>query len=329
MKKRRFLSLCMAGVLSVSAVLPAYAEVGPGKTEDPIPDGVTQEKWVRLNDQSIEFNELEDLVRYYNPDMQNTVDTIQNSIGNMKYIQDEMTGYIRDLESEAEDLKVRGGTDSIDGMKQYIILNATIKGIKSSSESLRRTLNYMNRANSSVNSNIIFAGNNYTYYASQIMTGYSPDSSPVIGPVPELDPAVLSNMDLEADTAKALGNNYELISERRTSSDKTTTGMKNKEARVLEGEQRVAVTMESYYQAVLQAGSTYEAACTAYERAELEKVKADRSIQLGMLGKISYLQAQMSYLQAGSEKQSAYNTLYQAYDTYQWAIKEIIMTQTQ
>ncbi|WP_077609835.1 glutamate racemase [Clostridium sp. Marseille-P2415] len=56
---------------------------------------------------------------------------------------------------------------------------------------------------------------------------------------------------------------------------------------------------------------------------------ADRSFQLGMLSKISNLQAQMAFLQAESAKQSAYNTLYQAYDTYQWAVDGIIMTSEQ
>lgn len=399
MRKRSFLPLCIAAILTVPPVMPAYGAVGPGQTGNPIPDGVTEEQWNRLNDQSIEFNELPDLVRYFNPDMQNTVDTIQNSIGKVKYIQDEMKGYIRDLESESEDLKDSGAANSGEGMQQYIILNMTVKGLKSSSEGLGRTLDYMNRPNSLVNSNITYAAKNYTFYANQIMTGYnsalasrvllqkvseisqaayesqkmsrqlgmateedvlsahkevlsarssllkientidslrrslclitgySPDSETVIGTVPQLDSSVLSTMDLETDTAKAIGNNYSLISTRRTASNQTTTGITNKEDRVTEGEQSVAVTMESYYQEVMQAKSAYEAACIAYERASLEKEKADRSIQSGMLSKISYLQAHMRFLQVESEKQSSYITLYQAYDTYQWAISGIIIAQ--
>ncbi|MEY8355573.1 TolC family protein, partial [Lachnospiraceae bacterium 54-53] len=294
-----------------------------------------------------------------------------------------------------------GEISSPEGMQQYITLNTMAKMMKSSSEAMGKTLDYLERPNSSLNSNITYAAKNYTYYANQIMvgynsavasrellqkvseisssayearklsyqlgmvteadlisaqkdvlsaqssllkvestidslrrslnlmTGYSADSSPAIGTVPVLAEAALSALDLEADTAKAIGNNYTLISERRASSDKTTTGMKNKEASVSAGEQNVAVTMESYYQAVMQAKSAYEAAGTAYERAKLEKGKADRSYQLGMLGKISYLQAEMAFLQAESEWQSAYNTLYQAYDTYQWAVKGIIMTSAQ
>ncbi|MEY8356827.1 TolC family protein [Lachnospiraceae bacterium 54-53] len=94
----------------------------------------------------------------------------------------------------------------------------------------------------------------------------------------------------------------------------------------MEGAQNVAVAMESCYQEVMQAKSAYEAAGTAYEKAKLEKDRADRSYRLGMLGKISYLQAEMAFLQAKSEWQSAYNTLYQAYDTYQWAVEGISLS---
>ena len=69
---------------------------------------------------------------------------------------------------------------------------------------------------------------------------------------------------------------------------------------------------------MLQAKSAYDSACTAFEKASLDKAKADRSYQLGMLSKIQYLQTEMAYLQAEGEKSSAYNTYYQAYDTYQW-----------
>ncbi|MEY8357384.1 hypothetical protein AALB39_29155, partial [Lachnospiraceae bacterium 54-53] len=130
MRKRSFLPLCMAAVLTVTPVMPAYGAVGPGQTENPIPDGVTEEQWERLNDQSIEFDELPDLVRYFNPDMQNTVDTIQNSLGDIRYIQGEMKGYIRDLESEAEDLKDWGEISSPEGMQQYITLNTMAKMMK-------------------------------------------------------------------------------------------------------------------------------------------------------------------------------------------------------
>jgi len=398
MKKKYFLSVCIAAVLTVSAVYPAYGAAGPGQPESPIPDGVTEEQWNRLNDQTIEFDELPELVRYFNPSVLNTTDTIHDSLDNQRYIHDEMCRYIMDLKDEADELKDSGAADSADGMEQFMILNMTVKSMKNSAETMGRALDYIDRPNSAVNSNITTAVKNYTYYANQtmigynsalanratlqkvaelsaaaleaqklsvgqgvateadvlsaqkevlsaqasllkldntidslrnslcLMTGYSPDAVPAIGGLPELEPGTVSAIDLEADTAKAIGNNYNVISQRHSASNKTTTGMKNKEARVSEGEQNVAVTLQSYYQAVLQGKTAYEAACTSYEKAVLEKGKADCSFKLGMLSKISYLQAQMAFLQAESAKQNAYNTFYQAYDTYQWAVNGIIIS---
>ena len=378
-------------VLSVPSTGNAYG-AGPGQAGESIPEGMTKEQWDRLNDQVIQFDELPDLVRYFNPDVQNTVTSITNSIDNTQYIYDEMRGYIRDLESDADELKDSGVTASAEGMVQYNVLNTTVKSLKTSADTMKQTLDYMNRADSSTKSNITQAVKNYTNNANQLMisynsaqsgisslkklveadtdilesvkaryslgtaahadvlsaqkdllsaqssllsventtdslrrslclmTGYSADSQPVIGGIPQLDMAEITNLDLEADTEMAVRNNYSLISDRHASSGKTTTGMKYKDAGVSQGEQTVAVTMQSNYHAVQQAKAAYEAACTAYEMAALEWGKAEHSIQHGLISKNESLQAQMKFLQAESEKQSTYNDLYQAYDTYQWAV---------
>lgn len=405
MRKRNFLPLCMAAVLTVLGVSPAvqaYA-AGPGQTGEAIPEGVTEEQWSKLNDQSIEFGELPDLVRYFNPSVKNISIQVGDGIDNYRYIYEKMRRYIKDLRDDADEARDSGEMTTVEGMTVPLsmVLSSTADAVEKQADKIQRGLEVMERPDSSANSNITYAVKNYTYYANQIMigynsalasrellqkaldlstsaydtqnlslrlgmvteadvlsahkgvlsaqasllsldntidslkkslylmTGYSSDAAAAIGTVPELDMAALSAIDLEADTAKAIGNNYDLIKLRHGSSNKSTTGMKNKEDSVSESEQTIRVTMQSYYEAVRQAKSAYDAACTAYEKATLEKGKADRSYQLGMLGKINYLQAQMAFLQAESGKQSAYNTLYQAWDTYKWAAEGIIMTSSQ
>ena len=397
MKKSAILTFCMAAGLAVSFIIPVYGSTGPCQKENPVPNGITKEQWDKLNDQTIEFNELSDLVRYFNPGIQNTTDTIYDSLENQRYIQNEMKRYIMDLNDEADELKNSGAADTAHGMEQYMILSQTVKSMKASAEKMGRSLTYMDRSNSSVQSNITQAVKSNTYYADQVMisynntlanrntlikaaelsnaaletqklsvkqgistetdilsaqkeaqsaqnsllkldqtidslrsslclmTGYSKDTTPAIGNLPAIDSGAISAINLEADTAKAIGNNYNLISERHTASNHSTTGMNNKIARVSEGEQNVAITMQSYYQALLQENNAYEAACTSFEKAVLEKDKADRSYQTGILSKIGYNQAQLSYLKAESAKQNAYGSLYQAYDTYQWAVNGVIM----
>lgn len=377
--------------------MPAYGSAGPGQTENPVPDGITNEQWDKLNDEKIEFDELPDLVRFFNPSIQNTTDMINDSLGNQRYIQDEMKRYIMDLKDEAAELKDSGAADTPQGMEQYMILNNTVKSMKTSVEKMGRSLDYMERSNSSVQSKITQSVKYNTYYANQVMIsynstlanqitlkkalelsnaaletqklsvkqggatetellsaqkevlsaqssllklnatidslrsslclmiGYSKDTAPEIGGLPELDFGRISAINLEADTAKAIGNNYNLISQRHTASNHTTTGMNNKNASISAGEQNVTITIQSYYQTLLQEKNTYEAACTSYDKAVLEKEKADCSYEIGLLSKTSYIQAQLSYLKAESSRQNAYASMYQAYDTYQWAVNGVIM----
>lgn len=390
MRKKGYLSACMAVSLALTAALPVYGAAGPGSTSIAIPDGMGEETWNRLNDQTIEFDELSDLVRYFNPDVKNIADSAGNELSNQQYVYDEMRMSIRDLNDNAQAMKDSGTKE---GEEAYMALKGTVKVLDGQAQMLDKVIK---RINSGVNKNVDRYSKTFSSAADQIMigyssalanrdvvqkaldlsvagyeaqslsqkqglateadvlaankgvlaaqaalaqldntidglkrslclmTGYSADGAVLIGNIPQLDLSTITALDLEADTAKAIGNNYDLIDSRRGGSNKTTTGIKNKEASISEGEQNLTVTMQSFYQEILQAKAAYDASSTAYEKAVLEKEKADRSYQLGMLSKISYLQAQMAFSQAEGEKQSAYNTLYQAYNTYQWAVNGIV-----
>lgn len=390
MRKKGYLSACMAVSLALTAALPVYGAAGPGSTSIAIPDGMGEETWNRLNDQTIEFDELSDLVRYFNPDVKNIADSAGNELSNQQYVYDEMRMSIRDLNDNAQAMKDLGTKE---GEEAYMAIKGTVKVLDGQAQMLDKVIK---RINSGVNKNVDRYSKTFSSAADQIMigyssalanrdvvqkaldlsvagyeaqslsqkqglateadvlaankgvlaaqaalaqldntidglkrslclmTGYSADGAVLIGNIPQLDLSTITALDLEADTAKAIGNNYDLIDSRRGASNKTTTGIKNKEASISEGEQNLTVTMQSFYQEILQAKAAYDASSTAYEKAVLEKEKADRSYQLGMLSKISYLQAQMAFSQAEGEKQSAYNTLYQAYNTYQWAVNGIV-----
>lgn len=405
MRNKNILPVFMAALLTVAAPLSVYGDVGPGQAQNTIPEGVTQEQWDRLNDQTIEFEELSDLVRYFNPDLQNIVDSININVENIEYLYNkakskEMQEYINNMEDNAKKAKETGAVNE-EGQPIYPILEGMLKKIKKDAANMQRTIKNMKQTNSSVNFNINHSSRQFEYYADQVMigynsaaanqallqkvvelsnaayeaqelgkrigtategdvlsakkellsaqssllslthtvdglqrslglmTGYSADSKPVIGGLPQLDMQEVSSLDLEGDTAKAINNNYNVIDLRRGSSGKTTKGMENKQTSVSEAEQGVAISMQSFYQQIKQAKTAYDAACTSYEKATLDKGKAERAFQMGMLSKIAYLQSQMAYLQAEGEKQSAYNTLFQAYDAYQWAIKGIIMDSEQ
>jgi len=388
-----YLSACMAVTLALSAALPVYGAVGPGQTGISIPEGMTEEKWNKLQDQTIEFDELSDRVRYFNPDLQNIADSAGNEKSNQQYVYDELKIYIRDLNDNTKSMEDSGDISSEEGLKKYMELKTTVMILEKGADTLNKVIK---RIDSGINKNVDRYSKTFSSAVSQIMigynsalanremiqkmldvskagfeaqsisfqqgmateadvlaankgvleaqasleqlnntidglkrslclmTGYSADAEIQIGEVPQLELSFISSLNLEADTANAVGNNYDLIEKRRSASGQTTTGVKNKAAGLSEEEQTITVTMQAYYQGILQGKSAYDAACTAYDKAVLEKDKADRSYQLGMVSRLGHLQAQMAFLQAEGAKQSAYNTLYQAYDTYQWAVNGII-----
>lgn len=317
MRKKGYFSACMAVTLALSAALPVYGAAGPGQTVISIPDGMTEEAWNKLQDQTIEFDELSDRVRYFNPDLQNIVDSAGNEKSNQQYVYDEIKIYVRDLNDNAKSLKDSGATDTADGMTEYMTLKTTAKLLGDGAETLNKVIK---RIDSGVQKNVdrysktfssavgqIMIGYNSALanramlqkmldvskagYEAQslsfqqgmateadvleankgvlaaqasleqldntidglkrslcLMTGYSADAEVQIGGVPQLDLSLISSLNLEADTAKAVGNNYDLIEKRRGASGQTTTGIKTKEAGLSEGEQNITVAMQSYYQ---------------------------------------------------------------------------------
>lgn len=389
--KKKFSFYCMLMAFLIFCAIPVHG------SEKSIPDGMNEVQWNKLNDKTIDFDELPDRIRYFNPDVQNASDIISNSIEDVQYIHDKTLRYIIDMQNEAEELKNSGATETTEGLQQYMILTATVTELKTSADTMKRTLEYMNRPNSAIKNDLNYAVKNYAYYASQVMTqynnalssreslqkaeelcltiyevqtlkkqlgtateadvisakkdllaaqasvldidntinslldslclmtGYSVDDAPAVGKLPELDLDILSSIDLESDTEKAIGNNYSLISMRHEDSDKSTSDVEIKEKEIDKETQKLTVTMQSFYQTLLQSKEAYEAACTSYEKAVLDKQKADHSYQLGQLDRSSYLKAEMEYLQAENTKQNTYNSMYQAYDIYKWAVEGIIV----
>ncbi|WP_367568812.1 TolC family protein [Lacrimispora sp.] len=400
MKKNGFLSFCLAGSLAVSTVMTSYGALGPGDALKSIPEGVSEETWSRLNDQTIEFDELYDLVRYFNPDLLSDINLNEgiSSLDDLEVMYEEMRLQIPELNKMVRDLKDAGMEEypdkESDIYQGYVDLKTAAKGLE---ESAKKSKTGMKSGKKRLDAGADQMAKSYTAIVSQmmigydsvqasrsllqkmveasqaaydaqnlrfqqgmateaevlaankellsarsalqqldhtgdslksslaLMTGYPADSLPQISSIPQVDPASLTALDLEGDTQKAINNNYGLIGQRRAKSDGTTTGVNMKEADLSRATQEVSVQMESMYQAVMQAKAAYDASCTSYEKAVLINGKSDRAFQLGMMSRVAYLQSQMALLQAEGAKQSAYNSLYQAYDTYQWAVRGIIL----
>lgn len=399
MKKNGFLSFCLAGSLAVSTVMTSYGALGPGDALKSIPEGVSEETWSRLNDQTIEFDELYDLVRYFNPDLLSNTDINagNDNLADLQIMYTEMRVMIPELNKMVREMKEAGIENLSEESKERKGYEDLKDAAKNLEESAKKSRDGLKKGKKQLNAGADQMAKSYTAIVSQmmigydsiqasrsllqkmveasqaaydaqnlrfqqgmateaevlaankellsarsalqqldhtgdslksslaLMTGYPADSLPQISSIPQVDPASLTALDLEGDTQKAINNNYGLIGQRRAKSDGTTTGVNMKEADLSQATQEVSVQMESMYQAVMQAKAAYDASCTSYEKAVLINGKSDRAFQLGMMSRVAYLQSQMALLQAEGAKQSAYNSLYQAYDTYQWAVRGIIL----
>jgi len=87
---------------------------------------------------------------------------------------------------------------------------------------------------------------------------------------------------------------------------------------------KLKTKLESLYQKVLETKTSYEAAQTALESATITMNGNDLKYQMGMLGRLEYLQTKVGYLQQKMTYDMAVLNLKQAIENYDWALYGIV-----
>ena len=162
-----------------------------------------------------------------------------------------------------------------------------------------------------------------TKYNLCMMTGWDYNASPEIRPVPQPDSSRIEGMNPSADLEKAIGNSFSLQDIRHVGA----SGRANRRIRTRnldQGEQSLAVTLQSLYDDIFNKKSVYEAACSAFEAAQTSMNAADKGIQIGSLSNLEYLEKQSEYLTAKSEKTAAELDYFWAMETYDWAVDGLV-----
>lgn len=154
-----------------------------------------------------------------------------------------------------------------------------------------------------------------------LLLGYDTDSGVEIRNLPDFDMSRLDGMNLEADTKKAIGNNYTLIGQRTSAKGETNAQIAARLNTIEEGEQKLTIEMQRLYQEVLDKKAAYEAAMTGYEAAEKSNGAAQRQYQNGLLSEMQYVGTQISYNQKKAAKESAELDLWTAMNAYDWGIE--------
>lgn len=383
-KKKMMISLCMAAVMTGSMALPALA-AGPG--------AVNSEQRQKLEDNTLEYEELEQLVHVYNVTVVNNRVSYEKAEADSSGISqsDVYWQSANDAQEAAE--AARAASDAALG-------NAKLKAIAAGAEaaaqqavsqaennmnSMETTkLNYDKLEKSTVmqaqatmntlqqlqlqleplnknrelleavvlstqtrkdlgmatQADVLTAQQNVQSMNAQIanlenqiktakqklciMTGWQADANPEIMPVPETDLNRITAMNLEQDTAKALEQDYTLkIDNMKLKNAGSLENTQMMEKTVANDKEQIASAVNTAYQNTMQAKAAYDQAVLDFEIAAKSMSAADTKYQLGSLSKLEHLKEQAAYVTAQAAKEAKNLALFQAMETYDWAVRGV------
>lgn len=349
-------------------------------------DAETQAK---LQDNILEYEELQGLIAVYNPTLRIYEDMRQDTIHDMEMTITELDTNVGELNRIAQDMKEAGNTEGYRlyaGMAKGIkdkLLKAYKDGLESansraSTMSLRSTeykltagaqqimilyqttsaqrevaakakelaeASYQSTLtqqglNMVTEADVLNAKNTLAQAESSLaqadagllnlkqslcmLTGWNYDASPDIHQIPEVGKERLEAMNLATDVEKAIGNNQELISQRSSSKSARSLSANEKAKRsrsTSENEQKLRIKMEELYNTVQEKKAEADGAAVAFASAEIKKQGAELNYQIGAVGRLEYLQAEMEFLNQKAAKESADMALLQAVNDYEWGVK--------
>ncbi|MCR5370811.1 MAG: TolC family protein [Clostridium sp.] len=157
----------------------------------------------------------------------------------------------------------------------------------------------------------------------QVLLGWNADDSVEFAPIPDADMARIMAMNPAADSAAAIGTNYDLRSVKNTSA-KGAVNRAVKKRNVSVSEQTIQSAMEKLYREVEAKLQGVQASESSWQAAQNDMNAANRKMSLGMMGRIEYLNAELSYLNAKAAHESARLALVKAVQDYDWAMHGLI-----
>lgn len=371
---KKMTALGLACLLTVSAPFGSMAQEKP--------ESMDQETWERLQDNVLEYDEIGNLVEYYNPTYQQALQNVQINIQPYEDAAEQLRGTAKELIEDAKNEKD-------DNVMLYMTYRGYAKGYQEAAKTFEKAAS---RIKSSTRSTLNSARKQLTsgvqqlilgYYQAlaskelvdtaaelsqaaydstltqrnlgmatdgdvqsalkslqsaqsqkqsledtltslrrnlQFMTGWSYDAQAVIGEAPVPDLSRIDSMNPENDLPTAIGNNYTLLGQRRTSAN-STADFDAKTRTLDESEAKIKVQLDTLYQEVLQNKAAYEASRLALESANLTMAGNEKKYDMGMLGRLEYLQLKLAYLQQKMSADAASLNLVQAIENYNWAVE--------
>ena len=381
-KETRFAAAGLVVLLSAAAPAQAWAAA----TDSP-EFSRTAEEWARLQDNTLEYDEIADLVHEYNTTVLNNRVSYRDYLGkdrddvarryrdaaqelrdNIEYPDDPTdTSYATVLmaaqlnETQAKSVEEQADNNVDDSQSIYLqyemveanlVLATKLNLIAYNQKLLSNGLTEENRSlleaqyqavqvqasvGSATQTDVLNARQALEQLESTsisdaketqtlkqqicLAAGWNYDADPVFGELPQVDPAQIAAIDLEADKARALENNYTLkISRRQYENSTSSATRENLQNTIRDNEQNIASDITSKYQSLLEAQSSYNLALTqqAVEAQTLAAVQ--QRFQTGAASQLEYLQESYNMSSRNTAVETAALSLLSAWETYQGAV---------
>lgn len=383
MKKGMFSAAAgLACLLSITAAVPALAAA----TDSP-EFSRTAEEWARLQDNTLEYEEIADLIHEYNVTVLNNRtsyrdylgkdrddvaqryrDTAQELRNNIQYPDDPsdvsyatMLMAARMNETQANALEQQADNNVDDAQSVYLqyemvekglVLTTKLNRISYEQKLLSNELNQENRqllealyqsaqvqagvgtatqmdvlnarqAVEQMDSTIISDTRDTRTLKQQLClaTGWAYDADPVMGPLPQLDPAQINAIDLAADQQTAMEKNYTLqINQRKYENSTNANTKESLESTIRDNRQNIASDIANKYQSLLQAQAAYQLAQAEQQIEQQLMAAMEHRLQSGTASQLEYRQECYTLSAKNTAVETAALSLLSAWETYQAAV---------
>lgn len=147
------------------AVTAPQTPADTGKTQAQL-NGYSQEDWNRLMDNTLEYGEITDLVKNFNPDISSAWSSYQQNVANLTQAIETLQSARREMEGASSQAKGEG--EIMDAM----IYRGQAKGLGMVIESIGRTRDKLNRGDASSKARLYTAQDQVVQGVKQLMIGY-------------------------------------------------------------------------------------------------------------------------------------------------------------
>ncbi len=160
-----------------------------------------------------------------------------------------------------------------------------------------------------------------------LMLGWSYNGSPEIKEIPAADAARMEAMNPQEDLEKALANNYTLkMNEKRLSNAESNSSKESLQLTIDDNRQKIASSLNTAYNTVLQSKTAYDQAVTALETETKNMEAAEQKMAIGTISRLEYETQKNTYEQARIAVKTADMNLFQAMETYDWNVNGLAAT---